>query len=124
MGKSIVRIWADEMSTNRTSVTREVDLFDPVYRDRVRDAVWAAIVEASRDPVTGLAPVRNYEIYDALLQVQAMILASSKEASSPAKTREIASELAKRLRTHIAGFRKAYERDGVPFEVLHTDDMQ
>jgi hypothetical protein len=111
------------MSPIPTSITREVDLFDPVYRDRVRDAVWAAIVTASRDPATGLVPVRNYEIYDALLQVQAMILASSKQASSPTKTREIASELAKRLRTHVAAFRKAYERDGVPFDVLHTDDL-
>jgi len=112
------------MSTKTTRVTREVDLFDPVYRDRVREAVWAAIVEASRDLVTGLAPVRNYEIYDALLQVQAMILASSKDTSSPTKTREISSELAKRLRTHIAGYRKAYERDGIPFDVLHTDELQ
>lgn len=107
-----------------THSTRQIDSFDSVYRDKVRDAVWEAIVVASRDPKTGLAPVRNYEIYDALLQVQAMILASSKQASSPTKTRGIANELAKRLRTHVASFRRAYEREGVPFEVLHTDDIQ
>jgi hypothetical protein len=102
---------------------RQIDSFDPVYRDKVRDAVWAAIVAASRDPATGLAPVRNYEIYDALLQVQAMILASSKQASSPTKTRQIANELAKRLRTHVAAFRKAYDREGVPFDVVHTEEL-
>jgi hypothetical protein len=107
-----------------TSSTRQIDVFDPLYRDKVRDAVWGAIVNASRDPGTGLAPVRNYEVYDALLQVQAMILASSKQASSPTKTREIANELAKRLRTHVAGFRKAYEANGTPFDVLHTEDIQ
>jgi hypothetical protein len=108
----------------RASVTRDVDLFDPLYRDRVRDAVWTAIIAATRDPATGLASLRNYEIYDALLQIQAMILASSKQAGSPSKTREIANELSKRLRRHIAEFRKAYERDGIPFDVLHTDELQ
>jgi hypothetical protein len=112
------------MSSMPTQATRQIDIFDPAYRDKVRDAVWAAIVDASRDPATGLAPVRNYEIYDALLQVQAMILASSKHASSPTKTRGIANDLAKRLRRHVASFRKAYERDGVPFDVLDTDDLQ
>lgn len=109
------------MSTHNS---RQIDIFDPIYRDKVRDAVWAAIVDASRDPATGLAPVRNYEVYDALLQVQAMILASSEKASSPTKTREIANELAKRLRIHVVSFRNAYERDGVPFDVLDTDDLQ
>jgi hypothetical protein len=107
-----------------SSSTRQIDTFDAAYRDKVRDSVWAAIVVASRDPASGLAPVRNYEVYDALLQVQAMILASSKQASSPTKTREIANELAKRLRTHVAAFRKAYARDGAPFDVLHTEDLQ
>jgi len=106
-----------------SSSKRLIDIFDPLYRDKVRDAVWDAIVAASRDPTTGLAPLRNYEIYDALLQVQAMIIASSKQASSPTKTREIVNELAKRLRTHVATLKEAYERDGVPFEVLHTDDL-
>ena len=107
-----------------THSTRQIDSFDPVYRDKARDAVWAAIVTASLDTATGLSPIRNYEIYDALLQVQAMILATSKQASSPTKTREIANELAKRLRTHVAAFKKAYERDGVPFDVVHTDELQ
>ena len=60
----------------------ELDAFDRAYRDRILQAVWQAIIDASRDPTTKTAQLRNYEIYDALLQTQAMILASSKEASS------------------------------------------
>jgi len=101
-----------------------IDAFDRAYRDRVRDAVWQAIVEASRDPATGLSALRNYEIYDALLQIQAMILASSKESGSPAGMRTIGDEFAKRLRRLVAEFRKTYDREGVPFDVIHSDDVQ
>lgn len=101
-----------------------VDVFDRTYCDRIREAVWEAIVAASRNSVTNAARVRNYEIYDALLQLQAMILASSKEADSPAKMREISNEFAKRLRRLVAEFKQAYDREGVPFAVIHTDEMQ
>jgi hypothetical protein len=103
---------------------RQIDDFDRPYRDRIRDAVWEAILEASRDPATNLAPLRNYEIYDALLQLQAIILASSKQASSAAEIRVIADQFARRLRRLVAEFKKTYDRDGAPFAVLHTDEMQ
>jgi hypothetical protein len=106
-----------------SSQVKAIDLFDRQYRDQIRDAVWAAIIEAVRDPATGMVPLRNYEIYDALLQVQAMILASSKQAGSPTKVREIANDFAKRFRKHVAEFRIAYNRDGMPFDVLHTDEF-
>jgi hypothetical protein len=86
--------------------------------------VWKAIVEASRDPATGISSLRNYEVYDALLQIQAMILASSRESNSPAKLREITDDFSKRLRRLIADFRKTYAREGAPFDVVHTDEMQ
>ena len=94
----------------------ELDAFDRAYRDRILEAVWQAIIDASRDPATKIAQLRNYEIYDALLQPQAMILASSKEASSATKMRGIGNEFAKRLRawspnsrtrTIATGFRSA-----------------
>jgi hypothetical protein len=107
-----------------TSKAHGIDVFDRAYRDRVRDAVWTAIVAASRDPATDMSPLRNYEIYDALLQIQAMILASSKESGSPTKMRTTGNEFAKRLRRLVAEFKKAYDRDGVPFDVVHSDDMQ
>jgi len=103
---------------------RDVDAFDRAYCDRIRDAVWQTIIVASRDPATQIAQLRNYEIYDALLQLQAMILASSKEAGSPAKMRGIGNEFAKRLARLVAEFKKSYDREGLPFGVVHTDEMQ
>ena len=50
----------------------ELDAFDRAYRDRILEAVRQAIIDASRDPATKTAQLRNYEIYDALLQTQAM----------------------------------------------------
>lgn len=103
---------------------RDIDAFDPAYCDRIRDAVWDAVIAASRDPVTKIAELRNYEIYDALLQLQAMILASSKEAGSPAKMRGIGNEFAKRLGRLVAEFKESYDREGLPFGAVHTDEMQ
>lgn len=104
--------------------TKQIDNFDPAYRDRIRDAVWSAILEASRDPTTNMAALRNYEIYDALLQVQAIILASSKQAGSVTEMRVIGAQFGRRLRRLVAEFKKTYDRDGAPFAVLHTDEMQ
>ena len=104
--------------------TRQIDNFDRDYRDRIRDAVWDAILEASRDSTTNLVSLRNYEIYDALLQLQAIILASSRQAGSAAEMRLIGDQFAKRLRRLVAEFKKTYDRDGAPFTVLHTDEMQ
>jgi hypothetical protein len=104
--------------------SKQIGNFDLAYRDRIRDAVWEAILEASRDPTTNLAPLRNYEIYDALLQLQAIILASSKQAGSAAEMRAIGAQFARRLRRLVAEFKKTYDRDGAPFGVLHTDEMQ
>ena len=76
----------------RAKVKTEHDTFGRAYRDRILHAVWQAIIDASRDPATNIAQLRNYEIYNALLQTQAMILASSKEASSATEMRAISSE--------------------------------
>jgi hypothetical protein len=103
---------------------KEIDRFDSQYRDRIREAVWGAILEAVRDPATNMASLRNYEIYDALLQLQAMILACSKQAGSPRKMREVSNDFAKRFRRHVAEYKKAYDRDGLPFDVIYTDEMQ
>lgn len=107
-----------------TTKAKIIDVFDRTYCERMRDVIWEAIVEAARDPASVVAPLRNYEIYDALLQLQAMILASSKEAGSPTKMRTISDQFAKRLRRLVAEFKKTYDRDGAPFAVIHTDEMQ
>jgi hypothetical protein len=102
----------------------EFDAFDRAYRDRILEAVWRAIIDASRDPATKTAQLLNYEIYDALLQAQAMVLASSKEANSAAQMRDISHEFAKRLRRLAAEFKAVYDRDGLPFDVIQTDKIQ
>lgn len=102
----------------------DIDAFNRAYCERIRAAVWDAIVAASRDPATNTAALRNYEIYDALLQLQAMILASSKEAGLPAKMREISNDFAKRLRRLVAEFKQAYDAEGMPFGVANTDEIQ
>ena len=106
------------------SKPKAIDAFDRAYRDRIQEVVWNAIIEGSRDPATKAASLRNYEIYDALLQLQAMILASSKEAASPTKLRATSMEFAKRLRRLVAEFKETYDREGVPFAVIHTDELQ
>jgi len=107
-----------------TEHIKEIDAFDRAYCERVREALWKAVVDVSRDPATGVAVLRNYEVYDALLQLQAMILASSKEAQSPRRARETSEEFAKRLRQLVARYRRKYEAVGLPFEVVHTDELQ
>jgi hypothetical protein len=112
------------MASKTCMTAKQIDDFDRAYRDRIRDAVWDAILAASRDPKTGMTALRNYEIYDALLQLQAIILASSKQAASAAEMRVIGAQFARRLRRLVAEFKKTYDRDGAPFAVLHTDEMQ
>jgi hypothetical protein len=107
-----------------SSPLKQIDAFDSDYRDRIREAAWKAIIDASRDPRTNVARLRNYEIYDAMLQIQAMILASSKQAQSPNKMREIYHDFAKRLRRHVGEFKRSYEREDAPFSVVYTDEMQ
>jgi hypothetical protein len=103
---------------------KDIDQFDQAYRNRIMDAVLKAIIDAARDPATNLALLKNYEIYDALLHLQAMILASSKQAGSTTQMREIGNQFAKRLRRLVAAYKKTYDRDGVPFDLIHTDEMQ
>jgi len=119
-----VGIRIPEFEALMTTKVRDIDAFDRTYCDRIREVVWEAVIAASRDPTTNVAQLRNYEIYDALLQLQAMILASSKDASSPTKMRGIGTEFAKRLCRLVAEFRKSYDRQGVPFDVMHTDEIQ
>jgi hypothetical protein len=108
-----------------TKGSHNVDVFDSAYRDRVRDSVYKTIVEVSIDPKTNVAALGNHETYDALIWIQAMFLATSKEASSPTKIRELSEQFAKKLRVKIPEFKAAMEKQGSPFDsVIHTDELQ
>jgi hypothetical protein len=102
---------------------QKIDEFDAEYRDQIRDAVFKAIIETARDPKTNVAALRNHEIYDALLQVQAMILATPKEASSPTRIRQAAEEFGPKLRRLVGKFKDTYDRDGAPLTIIHSDEM-
>jgi hypothetical protein len=68
------------------------DQFDDQYCKAVQDASLKAIIEASIDPATNTAMLRNSEITKALLRIMAMLAATSNEASSPTKIRHLAEE--------------------------------
>jgi hypothetical protein len=105
-------------------MVHKIDVFDAAYRDRIHDAALKAIMDASTDPATNVAALRNHEIYDALINLQAMILATSKDMGSPTKIRQIAEIFSKKLRRRIAEFKAEFEKNGTPFTVLHTNEMQ
>jgi hypothetical protein len=86
------------------------DKFDQKYCTKVCNAVWDAIESASREPLSGLSPVRNREAYSALINVMAMMLAQSK---APAQTiDQIAAHLAETLVKRV-GLARAALRDTV-----------
>jgi hypothetical protein len=101
---------------------KKIDEFDAAYRDRVRKAAMNAIILASHDPATNVAAMRNHEIYDALMEIMALLLATSK--SSPSKIREISDDFSRSLRKRVAAIREDIEKSGRPFDVIHSDDLQ
>ena len=87
------------------------DKFDHTYCDKVSDAVWTAIEAASREPLSGLSPVRNREAYSALINVMAMMLAHS---DAPANAiDQIAGKLCKALVERVGWARDAVRKNPV-----------
>lgn len=87
------------------------DNFDRAYCDKVSNAVWSAIESASREPMSGLSPVRNREAYSALINVMAMMLAQS---DAPANAiDQIAGTLGKTLVERVGWARDAARKNPV-----------
>lgn len=87
------------------------DKFDTAYREKIASAVWDAIEAASRDPLSGLSPMRNREVYSALINVMAMLLAQS---SAPAQAiNQIAGQLQETLVERAGWARSAMREDMV-----------
>ena len=76
------------------------------YEERIKTAVLAAVMDASRDPATNIPVVLNGETAKALLSVIALFAASSSVTSSPTKTREFTDTVAKNLRVQITALQK------------------
>ncbi len=99
--------------------------FDHDYCRKVQDACLKAILEASIDPATNTAMLRNAEISKALLRISATLTATSKEASSPTQIRHLAEDYAKDFRRLVAANRAELNKHSdPPFAVLHQDELQ
>jgi Pyruvate/2-oxoacid:ferredoxin oxidoreductase gamma subunit len=99
--------------------------FDHDYAKAIQDACIKAIIEASVDPATNTAVLRNSEITKALLRIMAMLAATSDEASSPTKIRHLAEDFAKEFRQLVTANKASMdENGGPPFPVLHQGDLQ
>src|ERR1700731_559637 len=92
------------------------------HRESILAAVTGAIVEASiRKASDGqrVAVLLSSEIIDALLTVQASLLATSPSASSPTALRRLCDEYAKRLFRRVRAGRENPELQKV-FADVHT----
>ena len=99
--------------------------FDHDYCRRIQSACLKAVLEASIDPATNTATLRNGEISKALLRISAMLMATSKEAGSPTQIRHLAETYAKDFRQLVTANRASMDKDGgPPFPVLHQDKLQ
>jgi len=96
--------------------------FDHDYANAIQDACLRAILEASIDPATNTAVLRNSEITKALLMLMAMLAATSDEASSPTKIRHLAEDFAKDFRQLVTA--NMDKNGGPPFPVIHPKDRQ
>ena len=99
--------------------------FDDAYCRKIQNACLKAILEASIDPASNTATLRNGEISKALLRISAMLVATSKEAGSPTQIRHLAETYAKDFRQLVTANKASMDRNGgPPFPVLHQKDIQ
>lgn len=89
-------------------------IIDKAYQERVNDVLLQALMVGLKDPETGIALWRTGEILNAMIDLQAMLLAGS-EMSSPAKIREFAEDVAKRIRRRTIAFKEHFAEHGAPF---------
>jgi hypothetical protein len=84
---------------------------DRDYLVRIANAVWEAILKTSMSEAIGadgkrLAAIQSRECVSALIQIMAVLMATSEATSSPTRLREACEDVAQRLRTATAEARK------------------
>ena len=72
--------------------------YDHEYQADIREAAWEAILKTTTDPETKRADIRNEDIIEALLGLQAVLLSACESARSSLTLRDWSEEFAKRLR--------------------------
>jgi hypothetical protein len=100
-------------------VTSSKEGFDREYQQKISSAVVEAIMSAPKS-ADGTAVLRNEDIVEALMTIQALMLSTSKNVASPTALRKWCEEYAKRLRVKTTACQKVPK----PFDVLHLDEMQ
>jgi hypothetical protein len=86
--------------------------FDNEYAQKVRTACWEAIEVATHDSSAGGAVLRNIEICQALLDIQAKLMAMSESASSNDKVNYMAGLFAEELAKKVIAYRLQSENRG------------
>ena len=94
------------------------------YQNLVREAAWHGMLEALRELNPDQLLLRNEDIIDALIDIQAIMLSTSKQADTTTKLRKECDEYAKRLRIRATAARESAEKDGPLGDIIHLDEMQ
>ncbi|CCM76267.1 hypothetical protein [Rhizobium mesoamericanum] len=94
------------------------------YQALVREAAWKGILEALKEMNPDQLFLRNEDIVEALMDIQALVISSSNQADSPTKLRKTCEEFAKRLRFKTLAAQANDKEDGPLGEVIHLDSMQ
>jgi hypothetical protein len=94
---------------------------DKAYEARVADLVMQALMLGLKDPVTNVCVWRTGEIVDVFMNIQAMLLAQSPVAGTPAKLREYAEDYAKALRRRTKAYQDRAGVHGEPFPSYHVE---
>jgi hypothetical protein len=96
-------------------------MIDDAYRDKIRNAAWLAIVEASMTTGpdgTKVAVLKSGEIIEALLWLQATMLTTTPGTSTSDGLRHCSGQIAKRLRALTRDMRR--EGAALLFDVMPT----
>ena len=94
------------------------------YQAAVREAAWKEMLLALKDPETNQVILRNEDIVEALMDIQAIMLSTSKETDSPTKLWKWCDEFSKRLRIKTAAARDSAQTQGPIGDVIHLDEHQ
>lgn len=109
-------------SADRETMTGDVD--DKAYRDRLVLALTKALAEASWEVSEGVPVVRDRDAVMALLELIAMLTATSERTSTPQLTKEFCDDMGSRLQTMIVNAQADFKKRGSPFTLVHEKDVQ
>lgn len=87
--------------------------YDHAYRDRMRDVMYKAAVDASPASEPGRADIKIGEMVDAALDIVAAIVAMSEMVRTPREMREFLDKVSKDLRRRIHAANERYSANTI-----------